>query len=83
MLTKLSRSFMIPANSVCRWIDRNRTGLRATIDLSKELRASNSGHERRRRDRRRLRSGEGPLLYSWVSVANDVRATVEVIRQPP
>jgi DNA-binding HxlR family transcriptional regulator len=34
-LTKLGRSFMVPANSVCRWIDRNRTGLRATIDLSK------------------------------------------------
>lgn len=33
-LTKLGRSFMIPVNSVCRWIDRNRTGLRATIDLS-------------------------------------------------
>ena len=34
-LTKLGRSFMVPLNSVCRWIDRNRTGLRATIDLSK------------------------------------------------
>jgi DNA-binding HxlR family transcriptional regulator len=34
-LTKLGRSFTIPVNSVCRWIDRNRTGLRATIDLAK------------------------------------------------
>src|SRR5437660_6715875 len=34
-LTKLGRSFMVPLNSVCRWIDRNRTGLSATIDLSK------------------------------------------------
>ena len=34
-LTKLGRSFMVPANSVCRWLDRNRTGLRATIDLTK------------------------------------------------
>ena len=34
-LTKLGRSFMVAANSVCRWIVRNRTGLRATIDLSK------------------------------------------------
>jgi DNA-binding HxlR family transcriptional regulator len=34
-LTKLGRSFMVPVNNVCRWIDRNRTGLRATIDLSK------------------------------------------------
>jgi DNA-binding HxlR family transcriptional regulator len=34
-LTKLGRSFMVPVNSVCRWIDRNRTGLRATIDLAK------------------------------------------------
>jgi DNA-binding HxlR family transcriptional regulator len=33
-LTKLGRSFIVPVNSVCRWIDRNRTGLRATIDLS-------------------------------------------------
>jgi DNA-binding HxlR family transcriptional regulator len=33
-LTKLGRSFMVPVNSVCRWIDRNRTSLRATIDLS-------------------------------------------------
>jgi DNA-binding HxlR family transcriptional regulator len=34
-LTKLGRSFMLSVNSVCRWIDRNRTGLRATIYLSK------------------------------------------------
>jgi DNA-binding HxlR family transcriptional regulator len=34
-LTKLGRSFMVPVNSVCRWIDRNRTGLHATIDLPK------------------------------------------------
>jgi DNA-binding HxlR family transcriptional regulator len=34
-LTKLGRSFMVPVNSVCRWIDRNRTGLRATINLFK------------------------------------------------
>jgi DNA-binding HxlR family transcriptional regulator len=34
-LTKLGRSFMVPVNSICRWIDRNRTGLRATIDVSK------------------------------------------------
>jgi DNA-binding HxlR family transcriptional regulator len=33
-LTKLGRSFMFPVNGVCRWIDRNRTGLRATIDLA-------------------------------------------------
>jgi DNA-binding HxlR family transcriptional regulator len=30
-LTKLGRSFMVPLNSVCRWIDRNRAGLSATI----------------------------------------------------
>lgn len=34
-LTKLGRSFIVPLNSVCRWIDGNRTGLRATIDLAK------------------------------------------------
>jgi DNA-binding HxlR family transcriptional regulator len=34
-LTKLGRSFMAPLNSVCRWIDRNRAGLSAIIDLSK------------------------------------------------
>jgi DNA-binding HxlR family transcriptional regulator len=34
-LTKLGQSFMVPANTVCRWINRNRTGLRATIDLAK------------------------------------------------
>jgi DNA-binding HxlR family transcriptional regulator len=34
-LTKLGRSFMVPVNSVCRWIERNRTGLRATVDLAK------------------------------------------------
>jgi DNA-binding HxlR family transcriptional regulator len=34
-LTKLGRSFIVPLNSVCRWIDRNRAGLRATIDLAK------------------------------------------------
>jgi hypothetical protein len=34
-LTKLGRSFMVPLNSVCRWIDRNRAGWSATIDLSK------------------------------------------------
>jgi len=34
-LTRLGRSFMVPVNSVCRWIDHNRTGLRATIYLSK------------------------------------------------
>ena len=34
-LTKLGRSFIVPLNSVCRWIDRNRTGLSAIIDLSK------------------------------------------------
>jgi DNA-binding HxlR family transcriptional regulator len=34
-LTKLGKRFMVPVNSVCRWIDRNRTGLRATIDLAK------------------------------------------------
>ena len=34
-LTKLGRSFMVPVNGVCRWIDRNRTALRATIDLAK------------------------------------------------
>jgi DNA-binding HxlR family transcriptional regulator len=34
-LTKLGRSFMVAVNSVCRWIDRNRTALRATIDLAK------------------------------------------------
>ena len=34
-LTKLGKSFMVPANSVCRWIARNGTGLSATIDLSK------------------------------------------------
>jgi DNA-binding HxlR family transcriptional regulator len=34
-LTKLGRSFMVPVNSICRWIDRNRTGLRSTIDVSK------------------------------------------------
>jgi DNA-binding HxlR family transcriptional regulator len=35
-LTKLGKSFMVPVNSVCRWIDRNRTGLSATINLSKQ-----------------------------------------------
>lgn len=33
-LTKLGKTFMVPLNSVCRWIERNRTGLSATIDLS-------------------------------------------------
>lgn len=33
-LTELGRSFMVPVKSVCHWIDRNRTGLRATIDLA-------------------------------------------------
>lgn len=33
-LTKLGKSFMAPATSVCRWIARNGTGLSATIDLS-------------------------------------------------
>jgi DNA-binding HxlR family transcriptional regulator len=33
-LTKLGSSFTVPINSVCRWIARNRTDLRATIDLS-------------------------------------------------
>ena len=34
-LTKLGQSFMVPANTVCRWINRNRTGLRARIDIAK------------------------------------------------
>jgi DNA-binding HxlR family transcriptional regulator len=34
-LTKLGKRFMVPVKSVCQWIDRNRTGLSATINLSK------------------------------------------------
>jgi len=34
-LTKLGKGFIVPLTSVCRWIDRNQTGLSATIDLSK------------------------------------------------
>src|SRR5262245_22436727 len=69
-------------------------GTHATLSLSEGCKhgrsTPNTGHERRRRDPRRLRSGESPLLYSWVDGWTPAppseapqRSTVEVIRNWP
>lgn len=32
-LTSMGRSFVVPVNAICLWLDRNRSGIRASIHL--------------------------------------------------
>jgi DNA-binding HxlR family transcriptional regulator len=32
-LTSMGRSFIVPLNAICRWLERNRSGIRASIHL--------------------------------------------------
>jgi DNA-binding HxlR family transcriptional regulator len=32
-LTSMGRSFVVPVNAMCRWLNRNRSGIRASIHL--------------------------------------------------